>query len=356
MKIPMATLSLLSFLLAVAPGSSQGNIPTVPSIMVAHGNDAYVPSPTYAVKPASADERFLWSPDGTRLAYISDTSTDSPRVVERRLARGESAGGIHRLGVWSRDTGRPRDIFVGNEKTGIDKCVFLGRDLVFSTSETTAEGTRTRFWLARDGNPAQPLDIAGIEGTIKFLPARRRQALLAVGASRMWLLDATRTVEIKAPGYSTFLGRGVTRDDQAVVMTFGPNKETLWLLVNLASGTYRAVAQEPATTETPQTRPFILDAYAGAGKKANLLDDDPDAAKVDDRKIQISGEDGGYQVDLVERTGNPRRRIPFINDTTAEVKVSDDGLAFAFVSNRTLMVRWLVKLDAEGRKRLLGKG
>jgi Tol biopolymer transport system component len=352
----MATLSLLSFLLAVAPGPSQGSVPTVPSIFVAAGNNVYVPSPTYAVKSASADEQFRWSPDGTRLAYVTDTLTDSPRVVDRQLARGERPGGVHRLGVWSRDTGRPRDLFVGNEKMGIDKFVFLGRDLVFSTSETTPEGSRTRFWLARDGNPAQPLDIAGIEGTIKFLPARRRQALLAVGSSRMWLLDATRTVEIKTPGYSAFIGRGVTRDDQAVVMTFDANKETIWLLVNLATGTYRAVAQEPATTESPQTRPFILDAYAGAGKKASLFDDDPDAAKVDDRKIRISGEDGGYQVDLVERTGNPRRRIPFINDTSAEVRVSDDGLAFAFVSNRTLMVRWLVKLDAEGRKRLVGKG
>jgi hypothetical protein len=126
-----------------------------------------------------------------------------------------------------------------------------------------------------------------------------------------------------------------------------------WLLFDFDTGSFTVVASEPP----PRTRsfPFVLDAYAiGGGSKAVLFDEDPEAKKVDARSNPVEEEDGGYRLDLVEKTGDSRRRLRFIPEMARTLEVSNDGLSFAFISNRTVMVRWLVKLSPAAAKQRLG--
>ncbi|RYG18986.1 hypothetical protein EON82_21980, partial [bacterium] len=90
--VPLSALVLLAAQVA----------PTVPSRFLVHNGAAYVASPTYPVKPVTTNERFYWSPDGSRLAIVSDSSTDTPITQARRLAKAEVPSGPMRLSVWSR--------------------------------------------------------------------------------------------------------------------------------------------------------------------------------------------------------------------------------------------------------------
>jgi|GEM_PF-5522781 len=323
---------------------SQSAVPTRQSDFLVHGDAVYVASVPFAVKPATADEIFQWSHDGRRLAYVSTMSNETPAKVDRVLASGTRRFGATRIGVWNRETGRSRDVFVAAEdKTGVGHFAFVGHDLIFSTS---TPGSGDRLWIARSSGPAIPIPLPANEGISKILASHRRSAVLVVGTNLAWLIHENGTAEIRLPGNPGLVGRGVTKDDRAILMSSTQGGSVAWHLLDFGTGQLQRVAEAPDPSDRPVQRPFIVDAYAtGRGTKASLLEEDPSAARVDAHAARISDEDGGFRMDLVERSGSPRRRIPFLAETARPVSISNDGLAFAFVSNRTLMVRWLVKLD-----------
>lgn len=312
---------------------------TVPSTFLALGDSIYEASPIYAVKAASPDERLVWSVDGTRLATVSTLGAESPKVAERRIARGEVAQAPLRVGVWSRDSGQFREVLVpANPMTSINAFAFVGRTLLVVAGQV--------LWSIPDGGTAVRSDLP-VEGAIRLLPSSKSGRVLVVDNKRMWLMDANRTTEIKGSG-DILYGRGVTADDRAVVRS-----GDVTFLVDLATGKLEVVNDEPVAIR-PQA-PFILDLYAlSGGSKATLIDEDEDAARVDSNAVYVSEEDGGFRLDLVERQGEKRRRLRFIPEMSRFVEVSGNGLSYAYLSHRTVMVRWLVKLDAATTKKRLG--
>lgn len=343
----MGTVACLIATLACA--AAQRTTPTQFADFVVAGGRAYLPSAAYPVRTATADLRMKWSSDGRRLAFVGALEDTTPRTSENGLAKTGALGGRQRLSVWDRDTGKTSDIAMPDDKTGVGEFAFLGHSLLFSTF-----GSGERLWIAREGARPQPIELAGWEGGGRFATSRRRETVLVVTPSKMWLMDPQRTVEMKTPGYGILRPRGVTAADQAVVAAMTTAQRMVWLLVDFATGDYRTVGEEPESPATPSQRPFVLDAYQLQRRKADLVDRDEESEKLDAPQLPPVAEDRGWCLDIVERTGAKRRRVPFIPEMGRFVEVSDDGLAFAYVSNRMLMVRCLVAADRELNRRLTG--
>lgn len=344
-------------LLAPALVLAQQVVPTVQSTFVMAGGEAYVPSPVYVVKPVTPDEVYGWSPDGTRLATVSATTGASPRSIENKLANGLSPHGNTRIGVWSKDTGRAVDVFVAqNATTGIGGFTFAGSTLVFATFDGGVGSTVHRLWTSRAGQSARPLDLAGFTGGAQFVASKSGDAVLLTSGPRAWVLKENATLPVSFQGYEALSARGLTPKGRALVAAMKQASPMEMFEVDFATGTAARI-EEPTLPRVDAVfdGPFVLDVYRLNGRRLGPFTIDHRADHLDEKPAMIAEEDGGYRMDVVEASGEKRRRIPFVHEMSSTVFTSPDFLNIAFVSNKTLMVRSLVKVSEKERKRLLGE-
>lgn len=326
--------------------------PTVPSRFLVHEGVAYVASPVRPVMPVTEEDRFCWSPDGSRLAVVSGAPTDSQGAQLRRLTKGEAPSDRMRLSVWSRDTGRLSEVFSTQAPAYIGAVGYVGADLVFASGVEASNANR--LWLARNGGGVQPLALPGFTGRrIQTIASPLGDGLVVAGEEGLWLVNAKGVHSIEEPNLASMMVSGIAPDGRAILNVRRDSVYPAYLLVDFSTG---ATTQVEETTQAPtfgRSCPFVLDGYGLWPRKAPALYADPDSAEVDENVQPTSHFVGGGQLDLVERKGDRRRRLPFLHGVASSVKVAPDGLSFAFVSNGVLMVRSLVRCDAATTKRLI---
>ena len=318
-----------------------------------HRGDAYVAGPVYSVVQATADVRFAWSNDARRLAFVTYASGKSPRTTAALLAKGSSARGMTRLGVWSADTGIVRDVLTSTDPTeGVDQFEFLGRDLVFTTFST---GKPRALWIARDGLRPVPVELPEEAlADVRFAAARKRAAILLASDKGLWLMNSESTRKLDLGSLHGIVLRTVNSEDEALAMTEDAAGSIQWISVNLGSGTIRRLNDGSAEQEAQPRSIFAAQTYRLGGVSTDSLFPAPKAKSTG--PAFVAQEDGGYRIDLVEVEGEKPRKISFIHETGDMIEVSQDGLSFAFVSNGMIMVRSLVKLEAAASKKLINAG
>lgn len=326
-------------------------VATTQSSSLKYDGHIYVPSPIFAIKPVTPDERYELSGDGSRVAYVSASSSSSPGALTSLIAGGKPTEGPIKVGIWSKDAGRAFDVFVSKSpKAGVGDFCFFGREVVFETFDPIDVGrTAYNLWIAGEGVTARQLKLEGYAGAAKFIVAPNGKSMV-IASSKVWLMSSSRTMPVHLPGFNSFLCRGVSKDGRAVVFAFRKEGTGEHMLIDFETGKATVGSEDSLLGDVPPNLPFILDTFRLGGQKSAGMTEDARAERVDSKMSVIASEDGGHRLDLVEAEGEKRSRIPFIHEMADSVRVSQDGLTYVFVSNKTLMARWMIKLDPEAEK------
>lgn len=336
--------------------------PTVPSHYIVDSGHVYVASPVYVVKPVTPDEIYRFSLDGARLAYVSATTTDSPKALESKIAKGDSPFGAIKVGIWSKDTGRATDVFVPRSlKLGVSAFTFVGHDLVFSTFDETKDGTTYQLWVSRNSGPARSIELQGFKGASRFVVSKTGTAILVPTDQGVWLIDESKSMPIKIDGYTSFVGNGTTAANLGCVWATKKDGTSESLYIDFQTG--KVIKPDPRTATpallekikptVPLPPPFIFDTFKYGGVKDNSFTGEPRTEEIDSVMAPLAQEDGGYRMDVVESEGKSRRRMPFIHEMAGVLSITPDYQTVAFVSNHMLMIRSLVKLSDEASKKIL---
>jgi hypothetical protein len=330
-------------------------VPTYEVGYLVHEGAAYVPSPVYPL--AYKGDLLKWSADGKRAAFVAPTQLN-PSQYARTAFQGK-VDDLQSLMIWNADTGRTTEVVRPRDATeGFSKFEFLGpgSDLVVWTFRgATVEETTTRLLYVPAGGEAREVPIADTTG-MSLAVSRKQRSVLIMTTRGAWQMDAGTVNEVKLPEETEAI-IGLAADD------------TAQLVGKTTDGTARFYAYDFATHRTTMlvepkplsyhrenaTPPFLFDFYEPTGLKRNTNIAEEDLSSIVAGTRRLSDEDGGIRMDVVERTGEKRRRYPFIWEMSRYYYPSPDGLSIAYNCQGMLCVRSLIKCDPATTAKLLSQ-